>query len=56
MVKKWGYEIPADIRIYGIEAVKLSKFAEGCTPPVAAKLDEIAEHIFNDLAAESQSN
>jgi hydrogenase maturation protease len=53
MVKKWGYDIPADIRIYGIEAVELSKFAEGCTPPVAEKLDEIVEHILNDLAAES---
>lgn len=54
MVKKWGYDIPEDIRIYGIEVVELSKFAEGCTPPVAEKLDDIAEHIFSDLAAESQ--
>lgn len=53
MVKKWGYDIPADIRIYGIEAVELSKFAEGCTPPVAEKLDEIVEHILNDLVTES---
>ena len=56
MAKKWGYDIPEDIRIYAIEVVELSKFAEGCTPPVAEKLDEIVEYIFNDLAAESQSN
>jgi hydrogenase maturation protease len=53
MVKKWGYDIPEDIRIYGIEVVELSKFAEGCTPEVAEKLNEIAEHIFNDLVTES---
>jgi hypothetical protein len=56
MAKKWGYDIPKDIRIYGIEVVELSKFAEGCTPRVAEKLGEIVEYIFNDLAAENQSN
>jgi len=53
MAKKWGYDIPRDIRIYGIEVVELSKFAEGCTPPVAEKMDEIVEHIVNDLVTES---
>ncbi len=56
MAKKWGYDIPQDIRIYAIKVVELSRFAEGCTPPVAEKLDEIAEHIFNDLVTESQRN
>jgi hydrogenase maturation protease len=50
LAKEWGYEIPADIRIYGIEVKELLKFSEGCTPEVSEKLDEIVEHILSDLA------
>lgn len=50
VAKEWGYDIPADVRIYGIEVKELSKFSEGCTPEVAEKLDEIVEQILNDLA------
>jgi len=49
MAKKWGYDIPADIRIYGIEVEQLLKFSQGCTPRVAEKLDEIAQQIINEL-------
>lgn len=49
MAKKWGYDIPTDIRIYGIEVKELLKFSEGFTPEVAEKLDEITEHIFSEL-------
>ena len=51
MGKKWGYDIPADIRIYGIEVKELSRFSENCTPEVAEKLDEIVENILSSLAA-----
>ena len=49
MGREWGYHIPRDIRIYGIEAKQLLKFSEGCTPEVAEKLDAIAEEIADDL-------
>ena len=49
MAEQWGYHIPADIRIYGIEVKELSKFSQGCTPEVTEKLQEIAEHILTDL-------
>ena len=50
MGKKWGYNIPADIRIYGIEVKELSKFSENCTPEVTEKLDKIVEYVLGDLA------
>jgi len=49
MGRKWRYDIPDDIRIYGIEVKELSRFAETCTPQVAEKLDEITEHILTEL-------
>ena len=49
MAKTWGYDIPPDIRIYGIEVKELLKFSERCTPQVAEKLDEIVEQILSDL-------
>ncbi|MHC4395140.1 MAG: hydrogenase maturation protease [Planctomycetota bacterium] len=49
MAKEWGYDIPADIRIYGIEVKELAKFSQGCTPEVAEKLDQIAEYILGEL-------
>ncbi len=49
MGRRWGYDIPDDIRIYGIEVKELSRFAETCTPQVAEKLDEITEHILTEL-------
>jgi len=52
MAKQWGYDIPLDIRIYGIEVKELLKFSEGFTPEVAEKLDEITEHIFRDLTTQ----
>jgi len=48
MGKEWGYNIPTDVRIYGIEVKELSRFSENCTPEVAEKLDEIVEHIHSD--------
>jgi len=48
--KEWGYDIPEDIRIYGIEVKELLKFSEGCTPEVAESLEEIVEQILSDLA------
>ncbi len=50
MAKKWGYHIPADIRIYGIEVKELSRFSQGCTPEITEKLHEIVEYILGDLA------
>jgi hydrogenase maturation protease len=47
--KEWGYDIPEDIRIYGIEVKELLKFSEGCTPEVAESLDSIVEQIFSDM-------
>jgi hydrogenase maturation protease len=55
MAKQWGYDIPKDIRIYGIEVKELSRFAEGCTPQVTEKLDEIVQQIFKELAVDCQS-
>ena len=50
MAKKWGYHIPEDIRIYGIEVKELSRFSQGCTPQITEKLHDIVEHILRDLA------
>jgi len=50
MAKQWGYHIPEDIRIYGIEVKELSRFSQGCTPEIAEKLNKIVEHILGDLA------
>ena len=49
MAKEWGYDIPDDIRIYGIEVKELTKFSEGCTPEVTEKLDDIVEQILSEL-------
>ena len=49
MGKEWGYHIPDDIRIYGIEVKELSLFSENCTPEVVEKLDEIVENILSNL-------
>ena len=49
MGKEWGYAIPEDIRIYGIEVKELLRFSEGCTPEVSEKLDEIVEYILSDI-------
>ena len=48
--KQWGYHIPEDVRIYGIEVKELSRFSQGCTPEIAEKLNKIVEHILGDLA------
>jgi hypothetical protein len=56
MGKEWGYDIPTDIRIYGIEVKELSKFSENCTPEVTEKLDEIVENILRSLAANPDPN
>jgi hydrogenase maturation protease len=53
MGKEWGYDIPADIHIYGIEVKELSRFSENCTPEVTEKLDEIVEDILSSLTANS---
>ena len=49
MAIEWGYAIPEDIRIYGIEVKELLQFSESCTPEVTDKLSEIVEQISNDL-------
>ena len=49
MGKKWGYDIPDDIRIYGIEVIELLKLAENCTPQVTEKLDEIVQIIYSEI-------
>jgi hydrogenase maturation protease len=49
MAKEWGYTIPEDIRIYGIEVKELLQFSENCTPEVTDKLSEIVEQISHDL-------
>lgn len=49
MGKEWGYHIPADIRIYGIEVKELLRFSQSCTAEVAKKLDEIVEQVFSNL-------
>lgn len=50
MGRQMGYEIPPDIRIYGVEVQELNKFAEGCTPEVAAAIDGIADRILAELS------
>jgi len=50
MAKQWGYHIPEDVRIYGIEVKELSRFSQGCTPEITEKLHKIVEHILCDLA------
>ena len=47
--KEWGYHIPADIRIYGIEVKELLRFSQSCTAEVAKKLNEIVEQILSNL-------
>ena len=47
--RRLGYAVPDEIRIYGIEVQELRRFAEGCTPQVAARLDGIAEEILAEL-------
>lgn len=54
--KEWGYDIPEDIRIYGIEVKELLKFSQGCTPEVAEKLNEIVEQILNELNKHPKNN
>lgn len=49
MGKEWGYHVPADVRIYGIEVMELSKFSENLTPQVAEKLQIIVEEILRDF-------
>ena len=49
MGKEWGYRIPPDIRIYGIEVEELLRFSGNCTLEVAAKLDEIVKQILSGL-------
>ena len=49
MAGQWGYEIPVDVRIYGIEVKELSRFSQNCTPEIEEKLPEILEHILSDL-------
>jgi hydrogenase maturation protease len=50
MAEQWGYHIPADIRIYGIEVKELSKFSQNCTPEIKEKLHVIEKHILNDIS------
>jgi hydrogenase maturation protease len=47
--RQWGYKIPRDVRIYGIEAKELRVFSEHCTEEVAERLDQIVEDILEEL-------
>jgi hydrogenase maturation protease len=47
--RRLGYPIPPEIRIYAIEVQELNRFAEGCTPAVAARLDALAQEILDDI-------
>ena len=49
IAKTWGYHIPPDIRIYGIEVKELLRFSGSCTSEVVKKLDEIVQEILVDL-------
>jgi hydrogenase maturation protease len=49
--RRLGYAIPADIRVYAIEVQELRRFAEGCTPAVASRLDALAEEIRADIVS-----
>jgi len=49
MARQWGYHIPEDVRIYGIEVKELSRFSQGCSPEITEKLHEIVEYILCDL-------
>jgi len=49
MGKGWGYHVPADVRIYGIEVKELSIFSENLSPQVADKIQDITEEILHDL-------
>ena len=49
LARRLGCDIPTDIRIYAVEVQELLKFAEGCTPPVAARLDALARQIAHEL-------
>jgi len=51
MGKEWGYYIPSDIRIFGIEVKELSIFSENFTPEVEKKIDKIVENILSNLTA-----
>jgi len=44
-----GYDIPTDIRIYAIEVKELRAFAEGCTPEVRDRLEDITREIAAEL-------
>ena len=47
--RQWGYEIPRDIRIYGIEVRELRRFSENLTPEVQERLEAITGEILADL-------
>lgn len=49
MGRRFGYDVPDDVRIYGIEVKELRVFAEGCTAEVAGKLDAVTDEILQDL-------
>jgi hydrogenase maturation protease len=49
--RRYGYPIPHDIRIYAIEVHELTRFAEGCTPEVVARLDALAQEIRGAIVA-----
>ncbi|MDA8164937.1 MAG: hydrogenase maturation protease [Desulfobacteraceae bacterium] len=47
-----GCPLPAEIRIWGVEAADVETFGEELTPPVAAALPEVVELVMAALAAE----
>jgi len=50
MARQWGYHIPEDVRIYGIEVKELFRFSQGGTPEITEKLHKIVEYILGDLS------
>ncbi len=47
--RQWGYRIPCDVRIYGIEVKELRVFSEHCTEEVTVHLDQIVEYILDEI-------
>ena len=47
--RKYGYEIPDDIRIYGIEVKELRRFGEGLTPGLQSRLGDIVDELAREL-------
>ncbi len=48
--RRMGWEMPASIAIWGIEASSFGTFSEGLSPPVAKAVHEVARRVTEFLA------